>query len=236
MRTRHSKKAQEGDSGLDNLLRSLHENDTSTRGGDGSAAPETLADASRHTVGQLLDRVGSKRKKRLGAANEATIQGLSGGRASQRNTSEVVCGMRARTTQDLELTHQHAGPSASEAASASLPQPSETQEDDDSHVPNEELDWEDGDEGAKVGGADDTTPMKGWSGKITFDADGSPGEESEKKPKKSPLRRANANDKEFSIQVHMAHILCLLARGRIVSQASDDSLFQSDNWTVRAFS
>ena len=28
--------------GLDNLLRSLHENDTSTRGGDGSAAPGVL--------------------------------------------------------------------------------------------------------------------------------------------------------------------------------------------------
>lgn len=27
------------DAGLDNLLRSLHENDTATRGGDGTAAP-----------------------------------------------------------------------------------------------------------------------------------------------------------------------------------------------------
>jgi hypothetical protein len=54
-------------------------------------------------------------------------QGPSGGRASQRSTSEVVCGMRARTTQELELSQQHAGPSTSEPASASLPQPSERQ-------------------------------------------------------------------------------------------------------------
>lgn len=74
------------------------------------------------------------------------------------------------------------------------------QEDNDSHGPNEEeFDWEDGDEGARVGGADDTTPLKGWSGKVTFDADGSPGEELEKRSKKSPLRRANANDKVFKL-------------------------------------
>jgi len=75
------------------------------------------------------------------------------------------------------------------------------QEDNDSHVPIEEaLDWEDGDDGVRVGGADDTTPQKGWSGKITFDADGSPAEESDKRSKKSPpLRRANANDKVLSL-------------------------------------
>lgn len=229
MRTRRSNKAQEGDSGLDNLLRSLHENDTPTLGGDGTAAPETLADASRHTVGQLLDRVGSKRKKRLGASTGTTIEGLSRGRASQKNTSEVVCGMRARTTQELEQTQQHEEPSTSQPASASACQPSERQEDNDSHVPVEEaLDWEDGDVGAGVGRADDTTPQKEWSGKVTFDADGSPAEELDKKLKKSPpLRRANANDKEFSVQVHMAHLLCVLARGRMVSQSCDDSLLQA---------
>jgi hypothetical protein len=31
---------------------------------------------------------------------------------------------------------------------------------------------------------------------------------------------------EFAVQIHMAHLLCLLARGRMVSQASDDSLLQ----------
>ena len=81
------------------------------------------------------------------------------------------------------------------------------QEDNDSYVPNEEeLDWEDGDEGAKVGGTDDTTPQKGWSGKITFDADGSPGEDLERKSKKSPLRRANANDKVFKLAKISTHV------------------------------
>jgi len=166
-------------------------------------------------VGQLLDRVGAKRKKRLGASNRTTIvsprflffmkqsiasvgtttgfaanvfamclgnwltvehlyiqvqcldwkhelgcvvflsssslfkynfhfivlngtrpnemdasifqEGLSGGRASQTNTTEVVCGMRARTTQELEQTQQHEGPSTSQPASASACQPSERQ-------------------------------------------------------------------------------------------------------------
>ena len=31
---------------------------------------------------------------------------------------------------------------------------------------------------------------------------------------------------EFAVQVHMAHLLCLMARGRMVSQSSDDSLLQ----------
>lgn len=226
MRTRRSKKSQEGDSGLDSLLRSLHEDDASARGGDGTAAPDTLADASRHTVDQLLDRVGSKRKKRVGVSSRAIID-LPDGRGSQRNTPKVVCGMRARTTQELESSQRNSEPSTSEPASASLSQPVERQEDNDSHVPcDEDFDWEDGDDGTRIEGADDTI-QKGWSGKITFDVDNSPGEESEKRSKKFNLRRANANDKEFAAQVHMAHLLCLLARGRIVSQSSDDSLLQA---------
>lgn len=84
------------------------------------------------------------------------------------------------------------------------------QEDNDSRVPNEEeFDWEDGDEGARVGGADDTTLLKGWSGKITFDADGSPGEELEKRSKKSTLRRANANDKVIKLAKISKHVDCV---------------------------
>lgn len=77
------------------------------------------------------------------------------------------------------------------------------QEDNYGHVPVEELDWEDGDDRGRVGGAaDDATPQKRWSGKVTFDADGSPAEESEKRSKKSPpLRRANANDKVFKLAI-----------------------------------
>lgn len=75
------------------------------------------------------------------------------------------------------------------------------QEDNESHVPVEEaLDWEDGDDGVRVGGAEETTPQKRWSGTISFDADGIPGEEPDKRLKKSPpLRRANANDKVFKL-------------------------------------
>lgn len=54
-------------------------------------------------------------------------QALSGGRASLRNSSEVVCGMRARIAQELEQNRQHEGPSTFEPASASASQPSERQ-------------------------------------------------------------------------------------------------------------
>ncbi|KAF5750000.1 DNA repair protein complementing XP-C cells isoform X1 [Tripterygium wilfordii] len=42
-----------------------------------------------------------------------------------------------------------------------------------------------------------------------------------------PVRRASAEDKELAELVHKVHLLCLLARGRIIDNACDDPLIQA---------
>ncbi|KAG4191210.1 hypothetical protein ERO13_A07G078100v2 [Gossypium hirsutum] len=44
---------------------------------------------------------------------------------------------------------------------------------------------------------------------------------------RKPVRRASAEDKELAEFVHKVHLLCLLARGRLIDNACDDSLIQA---------
>ncbi|KAL5102173.1 hypothetical protein RYX36_006500 [Vicia faba] len=44
---------------------------------------------------------------------------------------------------------------------------------------------------------------------------------------KKQIRRASAEDKELAELVHKAHLLCLLARGRLIDRACDDVLIQA---------
>ncbi|KAH1131022.1 hypothetical protein J1N35_002400 [Gossypium stocksii] len=44
---------------------------------------------------------------------------------------------------------------------------------------------------------------------------------------RKPVRRASAEDKELAELVHKVHLLCLLARGRLIDSACDDSLIQA---------
>ncbi|XP_021854747.1 DNA repair protein RAD4 isoform X2 [Spinacia oleracea] len=46
-------------------------------------------------------------------------------------------------------------------------------------------------------------------------------------PKKKRIRRATAEDKEFAELVHTVHLLCLIARGRLIDAACDDPLIQA---------
>lgn len=46
-------------------------------------------------------------------------------------------------------------------------------------------------------------------------------------PKKKRIRRATAEDKEYAELVHKGHLLCLLARGRLIDAACDDPLIQA---------
>ncbi|KAJ8761168.1 hypothetical protein K2173_001224 [Erythroxylum novogranatense] len=45
--------------------------------------------------------------------------------------------------------------------------------------------------------------------------------------KRKPIRRASAEEKEVAELVHKVHLLCLLARGRIIDNACDDPLIQA---------
>lgn len=46
-------------------------------------------------------------------------------------------------------------------------------------------------------------------------------------PKKKGVRRATAEDKEVAELVHKVHLLCLVARGRLIDAACDDPLIQA---------
>ncbi|CAO2827709.1 unnamed protein product [Amaranthus hypochondriacus] len=46
-------------------------------------------------------------------------------------------------------------------------------------------------------------------------------------PKKKRIRRVTAEDKEYAELVHKAHLLCLIARGRLIDAACDDPLIQA---------
>ncbi|KAI5055855.1 hypothetical protein GOP47_0029376 [Adiantum capillus-veneris] len=66
-----------------------------------------------------------------------------------------------------------------------------------------------------------------WDGEINIEMDKSMPTSSEKKEGKRLLRRANAKDKEFAELVHKAHLLCMIARGRLVDAACDDPILQA---------
>uniref|UniRef100_A0A7N0ZX91 Uncharacterized protein n=1 Tax=Kalanchoe fedtschenkoi TaxID=63787 RepID=A0A7N0ZX91_KALFE len=49
----------------------------------------------------------------------------------------------------------------------------------------------------------------------------------EESPQKRPTRRFSAEEKEIAENLHKVNLLCLLARGRVVDRACDDSLIQA---------
>ncbi|KAA3458439.1 DNA repair protein complementing XP-C cells-like protein isoform X1 [Gossypium australe] len=90
---------------------------------------------------------------------------------------------------------------------------------DDSEEMNDS-DWEDG----PILKSDpvDRSPNERMKG-LTIEFDEPSGSTGGRKP----VRRASAEDKELAELVHKVHLLCLLARGRLIDNACDDSLIQA---------
>ncbi|CAH1436955.1 unnamed protein product [Lactuca virosa] len=59
---------------------------------------------------------------------------------------------------------------------------------------------------------------------ISIEIDASPGDNT---AKRKPVRRASAEEKEVAELVHRTHLLCLLARGRLIDSACNDPLIQA---------
>ncbi|XP_021296261.1 DNA repair protein RAD4 isoform X1 [Herrania umbratica] len=89
---------------------------------------------------------------------------------------------------------------------------------DDSEDMNDS-DWEDG----SIPKLDpvDNSPKERMKG-LTIEFDEPSGSAGRK-----PVRRASAEDKEMAELVHKVHLLCLLARGRLIDNACDDPLIQA---------
>ncbi|KAK1264260.1 hypothetical protein QJS04_geneDACA009321 [Acorus gramineus] len=83
-----------------------------------------------------------------------------------------------------------------------------------------EPEWEDGPIPVSVSGCDDLQSLEKG---ITVEFTESP----LSSVKRNPPKRASAEEKELSELVHKAHLICLLARGRVVDNACDDPLIQA---------
>ncbi|CAK9205729.1 unnamed protein product [Sphagnum troendelagicum] len=245
MKTRESSKAAaQRQSGFEEHLRNLHGKSNVTINSNQDATPaagSSLANASQHTVNQLLSRVGERQEAvRKRKASVAPKQ--KGSRQIHRNTTEDC---------KDDLFQQHPFCSKGSVAGADIPteaaaQVAATQELEQHQQPTgsitpeieikgaehpleeDEFDWEDGDNGMREGIVDEnkSSASKGWNGEVIFDSESTPANDPEKQRSKSSIRRATANDKIFSAQVHKAHLLCLLARGRLISSSCDDQLLQ----------
>ncbi|KAH8939221.1 hypothetical protein BDL97_15G027500 [Sphagnum fallax] len=245
MKTRESSKAAaQRQSGFEEHLRNLHGKSNVTANSNQDATPaagSSLANSSQHTVNQLLSRVGERQEAvRKRKASVAPKQ--KGSRQIHRNTTEDC---------KNDLFQQHPFCSKGSVAGADIPteavaQVAATQELEQHQQPTgsitpeieikgaehpleeDEFDWEDGDNGMREGIVDEnkSSASKGWNGEVIFDSESTPANDPEKQCSKSSVRRATANDKIFSAQVHKAHLLCLLARGRLISSSCDDQLLQ----------
>ncbi|KDP33184.1 hypothetical protein JCGZ_13449 [Jatropha curcas] len=86
----------------------------------------------------------------------------------------------------------------------------------------DDIDWEDGSTPIKDSLNNDNHVGDDVSRTVTIEFSESPDS-----AKRKPIRRATAEEKELAELVHKVHLLCLLARGRIVDSACDDPLIQA---------
>ncbi|KAK1314840.1 hypothetical protein QJS10_CPA06g02003 [Acorus calamus] len=92
-----------------------------------------------------------------------------------------------------------------------------------------EPEWEDGPIPVSVSGRDDLQSLEKG---ITVEFTESP----QSSVKRNPPKRASAEEKELAELVHKVHLICLLARGRVVDNACDDPLIQNERGQVEVWS
>ncbi|KAJ7556639.1 hypothetical protein O6H91_05G091400 [Diphasiastrum complanatum] len=83
------------------------------------------------------------------------------------------------------------------------------------------FDWEVGEHLANTTDAAE----EDWNGEVNVTLEET-GRKTERQQGRRLLRRATAKDKEFAEFVHKAHLLCLIARGRVVDASCEDPLLQ----------
>lgn len=88
------------------------------------------------------------------------------------------------------------------------------------------FEWELGSASVAGGDQEDDEP---WAGGIKIEVNMDTPDTLEKKAGK---RRASGKDKEFAELVHKTHLLCLIARGRLVDAACDDPVLQASLLSV----
>ncbi|KAF5480011.1 hypothetical protein F2P56_000787 [Juglans regia] len=177
-------------------------------------SPGTLADISEEAVGRLLKRAnkrscsGKKKHDNISSRHDSIDTPEIGPNRNDKldvdprdkwNISEVEgCNRDA-----LQKT---AGEERLDGGSIQNASPENVNELND-------LDWEDG----SIPILDSTTNLP-----VTIEIGETPNSN-----RRKPARRSSAEDKELAELVHKVHLLCLLARGRLIDSACDDPLIQA---------
>ncbi|KAL5810062.1 hypothetical protein ACOSQ3_026758 [Xanthoceras sorbifolium] len=171
----------------------------------------TLAETSRDGVGKLLQRA-KARKKRGTDLQPSDSVGMpkSGLRIDEKQKVD-----KRVTWNDIDA----AGCSRDTSGDASRDVDGGRLQDNGQEL--DDSDWEDG--LIPVENFTDNPPESRIKG-LTVEFETATSDDS---LRRKPTRRASAEDKELAELVHKVHLLCLLARGRIIDCACDDPLIQA---------
>ncbi|KAK6913536.1 Rad4/PNGase transglutaminase-like fold [Dillenia turbinata] len=181
----------------------------------------TLRDVSRNTVGKLLNRANPNSRHSLRKKKQQDIyipQCGTAGVSESREMRYVEEDSPEDSAKRVKLSPLEVSVCSRDVAGSSAMAhqqhdfPSSAQDVDDSY-------WEDGltpAVGLKEVNVDNK--MKGVTVEFSVLPDST---------SKKPNRRASAEDKELAELVHKVHLLCLLARGRLIDSACDDPLIQA---------
>ncbi|KAK0598443.1 hypothetical protein LWI29_034755 [Acer saccharum] len=206
MRTRQESKQQHSHSSgneNENILGSQTENGN-------------LAETSREGIGKLLQRA-KARMKRVNDLQPNYSVGLpkSGSRVDAKQEVDTRV-----TWNDIDA----AGCSRDTMGDASTDIDEGRLQDDGQEM--DDSDWEDG--SIPVANFTDNHPESRIKG-VTVEFETADSDDS---VRQKPTRRASAEDKELAELVHKVHLLCLLARGRIIDRVCDDLLIQASLLSV----
>lgn len=201
MRTRSQSNRHRQSSSNDNAVRNDSESGRCSESLDDSG---TLSNISRKAVGKLLRRVNLHGSPRMEKQDSYPYQCDSVSLPESRPKSDR---QDAGTTVTLNTLRDEG---CSRDITGNTPGRREEMD---------ESDWEDG----SIPNVESTKNSLNYLTKgLTIELSGSTDS-----AKRKPVRRASAEDKELAELVHKVHLLCLLARGRLVDGACNDPLIQA---------
>ncbi|XP_044468590.1 DNA repair protein RAD4 isoform X2 [Mangifera indica] len=213
MRTRRNSMTQNSSSDKENAVRTVQ----GSEGGSpvGSQNERTLAETSKEAVGKLLRRWGNGRGSKGSKKQDNSVTMRKSGPKvhesqvlEKRVTWNDVDG-RGCSKDAIGITSMEVDEERVEELQDNLLDKSKEMDDSD---------WEDGSIPVNHSTKNDLeSHIKGVT--IEFDAGDS--------ARQKAVRRATAEEKELADIVHKVHLLCLLARGRIIDSACDEPLIQA---------
>ncbi|XP_023735483.1 DNA repair protein RAD4 [Lactuca sativa] len=187
------------------------QDDTNKEAGDDPKANGTLANITpQKGINKFQKRVASRglKGKDINFDSASKLESLSKGKEKQ-----VKVNIGSQNIPKAEL--ENSAPLNTDDGKSSMQVKSESED------VMADSDWEDGPNSNLNSEIDHQNHI---SNNISIEIDASPGDNT---AKRKPVRRASAEEKEVAELVHRTHLLCLLARGRVIDSACNDPLIQA---------